>query len=115
MRKVKYRRTNNYISSEPKSKYFKSSKIAVKAQLTKSELLAGLDQTIENLSVEELQEVFDEKKALLLVGKHREKGILTRLYKKYLKPVGMAEYTGLMEVYSLVCQKEARDFMSRAA
>ena len=77
----------------------------VKSQLT-------LKDAIEKLSFEELIEVFEENRDFLYVGDYRTRRILTKLYKEYLEPKGIAEFKGFQEIYNLVCEKIAIDWIN---
>jgi hypothetical protein len=82
----------------------------VKKYIAKPQL--SLKDAIEKLSFEELIEIFEENKDYLSVGEYRTRKTLTKLYKEYLEPKGIVEYKGLQEVYHLVCEKIAMDWMN---
>lgn len=82
----------------------------VKKYVSKSK--PSLKDKIEKLSFDELVNIFNEYKEFKLVSKYRMRYILTDLYKEYLEPKGIVEYKGLQEVYSLVCEKIAMNWMN---
>ena len=73
----------------------------------------SLKDAIENLSFEELKQAFEEKRS-----PHRKKGLqyfptpLTKLFNEYLEPKGISMNEGTNQVYNLICEKIAMDWIN---
>jgi adenylate cyclase len=71
-----------------------------------------LKDAIEKLNMDQLVQVFNEMEEYHQTPNYRTRLTLTDLYLKFLEPKDVSEKEGVNQVYQLVCEKLAMDWMN---
>ena len=71
-----------------------------------------LKDAIEKLNLNQLIEVFEEMKEYYIIPNYRDRLTLTDLYRRFLEPKEISEKDGIKQVYKLVCEKLAINWLN---